>query len=406
DSVTLTFRYRPDCCQIVKTGLKEVSDYDWSYKLATLFNKSFNELAWPSIKEGSQVLWQKESQYGSITDWRKARRPRDNVAAYNTDVTPSYILPDYQDHKEPQVYENTLRGEFNFYTYLNNKLDITLELFDLNRADNEDNIIAWIENIEGERIWLKTIPDDGLVDSNDPPTGPHYLTFREDDEIKPGVYRVFVQTTYDVFTTKIITPHRYLTFSGNLYLADSGEYQDGLPGLPRRPSLLITNSQVIKLSTSHFAGLQTVVANGQNYELGELQKKYTISTTDELMELVIPQNDIMYETIGLTAFSVDTFFVPATGRTEIVSTDDDLDYFIASYDIPQRDNDGFFTSSVTFDLDQADIRKGKITFIISAPGATKSSPFTISDMKLRYNSQSDLSWSEAIKYLKYWRHSK
>jgi hypothetical protein len=401
ERVELNITYQNDCCQIIKAGLQLQSDNQWTYILESLNNRHFDDLVWPSITDGALTLWQKTSKFKTIDEWFAQVDDLEKYASYNVDLANNYILSEYQDNTEMIDYDVFLRGEFSFYTYIDGSLNIDLEFQDLNRAKNEDNIVLSIFDLQSHKIFEHSYGDDGYVLNTDPESEPRLINLQLEN-LKTGPYRIVVSVSNDIFTRRISTRHKYLTFINKIYLANSIEYADGLDNITGLGTDLVTNSSELRFSTSHRAGLQEILVNDQKAVLSTLHEKYTIHDYEVFKRVVVPKNDVLIEGNGLFAFSEELYFDPQVAQKEVLYSEDDFDYFIANYQKPTVVGE-YITSKVSFDLATAMVDHGKLRFILSAPGVSSLEPLTISSIKLKYYpAEQDSTISTIINYLKYW----
>ncbi|MFH1667657.1 MAG: hypothetical protein ABH884_01365 [Candidatus Komeilibacteria bacterium] len=399
--VELELVYDNTCCQSIKAGLQQQSNNQWAYQLQSVNNKHFDDLNWSSISDGQYTLWQKQENYSSIADFMTDLDQLEKVAAYNVDFDQDFVIANYQDAKESKDNQLIIRGEYSFYTYVDQQLAIEFEFQDLNRANNEDNIVISVFDLQNHKIYEHSYRDDGYVLDTDPESEPKDINLQIDDLVS-GAYRVVVSVSNDIFTTRLTTKQQYLTFINKLYLADSSEYADGLQQITGQPSRLLTNSSEIRFSTSHRAGLQSIVVNDQQIAIEQLHQYYTITDFAAQKTIDIPQNDILVEGNGLFAFSKAMYFDPQSVKKEVIYSEDNYDYFIAKYQKPQQE-DGQLVSKVSWPLAGAQIERGQLRFIISAPGVRNESPLQISSIKIKYYpEQTDSIIEHLINYFRYW----
>ncbi|MFW0837806.1 MAG: hypothetical protein ACKKL5_02290 [Candidatus Komeilibacteria bacterium] len=404
DRVQVKLLYDNTCCQDIKIGLQQASANDWAYHLETLDNRDFNNLSWPNLVEGETILWQRNIDFSSIAEFIGQAAELDRVASYNIHLPQHYILPDYKDWSSPKTRNYILRGDYSFYTYSGGDLDFTFFLQDLNRSNNEDNVLINVYDWNNNRIVTKALADDGWQQATDPASNVRQLGIAL-DHLQPGVYRFEVLANYDIFTTAIRSPQIYLTFIKHLYLAGNSEYADGLGVIQDAPIRLISNSSVINISTSHPSGKQNIMVAGRSLAISELHKIYTLDYLKGQYNIDIDQSDLMIDGNNLFAFADDEWFAPSDYKTTIVNDESPYDYFIAKYQLPVKqfiEQEQWFSNVVVFNLDSAALSGGKLRFMIAAPGVSLEQPFKIKKIELSFSRTVAAWWPDSLSYLKYW----
>jgi len=115
----------------------------WRHDLKPIDNQIINRLSrtWNIKEKNGLILLQRGKKYGSIDEFLNNLPPRNEIALYNYDLKTNFILKGYEPLKLGSEASRSLRGDWQFYTYIKNEnLDFTFDFKDLNRNKDKDDI--------------------------------------------------------------------------------------------------------------------------------------------------------------------------------------------------------------------------------------------------------------------------
>jgi len=374
EKVTAKFVYQNNSCQTVKVGLQQATSGDWDYESKLLDNLDFNNLPWARMSDNNSILWQKNPVYTDLQTWLNDLSELENVAGYNVASVLLLTLPDYLDYRRPVIRQVNIIGSFSYFTYSRDSLDFVFDFL-----GSVEEVAVRVRDQAGNLIFSTTTSDQEFS--------------LELDNLNPGVYRVDILA--DGLATQTITsPQRYLSFVGNLVLAEANVQ-------------LVTEGSYLILSTDDFSGRQFVRVGEQSVQIADINKPYIVNHLVGVTKIDISTGPIKLVSNGFLAMSEADYFDPLNNQVEIIDNDSDWDYLIADYKLPLQTGD-WQTNEVSFDLDQAMIANGKLRFMIACPEASQAEPLVLQSIQLAFNKKTDQGniWTEFIDYLKYWYKSR
>lgn len=371
--------------EVVELGLEMgVGDY----YLKPLENKVLDNLDWRKICEQDICLWQKNWQYENIDSFLDKFPPLDKVGAYHYNIDEPYRLEDYAPQDEYRELNYSLRGPHTFYTYFKDEAaDFIFTLEDMNRSRGEDEVKVNLYDQKNNLLFSDKMIDDGNPEGNEVVAIPRRLNFQT-PELPQGVYRVEINTTDDVFIRQIKTKQQYIIFVNKVYLGDTVNSAFS----PDKDVKLITNSKQIKAVAPHSEGFQAIKIGEAELVLSEAYKQYSYINNDGEVSVYIPKGDALLRSDDLWSFDKNNFFDPRIKRVISARDLSGLDFIIARY----RPNE---ERRVEFNLYNARRDKGKIKFIISAPGLdVLGNDIDVKEIRLKIF-RPEISWENIKKFI-------
>lgn len=344
------------------------------YQNKPLRNKIIDELKWEKINEGDIALYQKEVMYDTIgdfvTDFVDNKLADSEVGQYFYHLPENRILPDYVKSNREIVIDHAIRGSQTIFTYIKDEeLNFSFYKTDLNRYIGSDSVIVDIfRHRDGENIFSGIIDDDGMEEIDDVSVSTKDLSVQIPN-LEEGVYRIEVKGNKDFIINRILTRQKLVVFSKAIFLADNEEYINNfIPGT--KPTTLFTNSSIVNFKTPHPAGLQTIILEDTELNLEKVGTVYNVEL-DGITEITVPNNDVLIESNGLFAFSMEQYFYPFPENVIDLgenSETNSLNFIITQYSTPLKE-DGWITKSQTFNVnDLYSDKSGNFRFRLSAPG--------------------------------------
>ncbi|RLC39145.1 hypothetical protein DRH27_00395 [Candidatus Falkowbacteria bacterium] len=365
DKALLTIKYKNENeFSIIEAGVL-VDKTVWRYDLEPLENNIIDKMsmAWDIIRDGNVVFLQKEKKYESINNFMDDLPDLSTVAVYNYDIKVPYILKDYGKSDEEKTIETSLRGSYEFFTYIKNEeLDFSFAIVDLNQNKDPDNVELFLY-YGSERIDYAGLEDDGISEDNKQPSIERFLNIKTAG-LPEGVYKVEIKASDDIITKKIITKQQKLSFVNNVWL-----YREGESNID-----LYANSKKIQARTINPDSLQVIKAGKNSLALNETYKLLTAdvikaSTTDKYTEISLEKDGVIISGEGVFSFLPESFINPKLAKVDknLDIIGDNIQYVIADYNYP-AENDDWKIAQAEFNLNAVYREKGAYSFIISLPG--------------------------------------
>ena len=189
-----------------------------------------------------------------------------------------------------------------------------------------------------------------------------------------GAYQVEFTAPADVFIRRLKSAQRLLVFAERLCLGDYVGYSDRIPSIT-----VWSDGRRLSVLTPHDEGRQTLMVNRKPMELAEpLAPVVRFFSPDAgLSSITSPKRDVLMETDGIFALSVDSWFNPLPLKLDWFMGMDDLkargiDYILAAYQSPEE-ADGLKTVSAEYKASRlARTEDGAWRFLIDVPGLGES----------------------------------
>lgn len=285
-----------------------------------------------------------------------------------------YALPafervaNYVPSRQRLVIDKSIRGKHELLTYLgkDEPLDFTFTARSINRHAGKDalRIEVWRGN---EQLFSEGITELGSDDPTGVPSDAQTLTVRKNG-LREGTYTLKIDTTDDVFLTRMETAQHLLMFSGNIYLTDNSEYANVLGAKKLDETILYTTSTAITAETSHEKGLQTLRVGNNTLTLRRKATPVTMYRLRDVTRIVSPVNDVLVRGNGYFAFSADQLFplpLPYSAYADTMSLEG-YDFVIGRLREPRRDG-MWLVSEAVVESPELYMPDGRARFIIHYP---------------------------------------
>lgn len=360
ESAQLTVKFKnPDNLPVIEAGVLKDKRV-WQYDLRPLENVAIDNLlkSWSVLWEDDIMLLQREKKYGSLKDFLAQPPLVSDIAVYNYDYRPDFILSDYQPAREARTICRPLLGAYQFYTYIKNEdLSFDFSFQDLNKNNDSDpvDILVYYQD---QQIAEEKLADDGSMDRS-------LKLFLAD--MPEGAYKVSVRANNDIVTRTIATKQSKIAFINRLNLASAPEVSCGRN--------FVTDSRKIQATTMLASSLGQVKihqligsAFSEILDINETYRQFeTSQNLPTLSEVIAPSDGISFSGDGLFAFSEEEFFNPQIKKVDRNFSPEGVNYVLARYAPPIK-NDDWLLAMANFDLTNAYKEKGKHSLMISIPG--------------------------------------
>ncbi len=342
----------------------------WHYDNKLIDTTILKDISWPKVGTDT-VLYQKSPIYSSIDEFF-TKPPSGVVGVYNLDKSSlvNNNIKGYTPSSTGTVINTSLRGKNVMYLYLQNEpFKLSLEKQDLNWYEGQDNLEVKIfkENI---LVYSTRIEDDGVVDASRKVLPPQTATLQNPGPGLPenGVYKVVFEGSGDMLIKKITTNLQKIVFEGPLYIAENSEVYKAVE--KTNPTTLFTDGMVVTAQTYHGSALQDIRVGSQVLKVDKLNEVLTASASGDLVPVEVPKGDVILNSIlGYFSFDKNSFFRPTLHKTLPLTKKSDIDvvdFILTDYNKPSREGE-WQVAEQTFDLTNAVIRNGKLSWLIRAP---------------------------------------
>ncbi|MDB5178658.1 MAG: hypothetical protein JWN01_601 [Patescibacteria group bacterium] len=361
-----------DVNQVAWLGYKD--QQAWHYNNQVISAPFIDSLGWARVGEGP-YLYQKQPSYKSYADFM-ANTPRDKfIGVYNYSDTAlrqsKADMSGYKPATAETVVSTPIRGKVTMYAYLANEpFRLAVEKRDLNWYKDPDVATVKVYK-DTDKVFETTIGDDGNTNDDHHPGASQQADIKNPGPGLPeaGVYKIVIDAPDDSIITKIATNMHKITFEGPLHLAGNHEvYGDVVP--PTASVDIFTNATDVS-AQAFSRSAQTLIAGGKSVPLTQSQTFINLASTPQISAIKAPKSDIVINGVGYFAFSQDQFFEPTPYHILQITGPKDLekvDYVLTNYKPPKQLGDGWVEVEREFDLSGAVVQKGKLSWVISAPG--------------------------------------
>jgi hypothetical protein len=271
------------------------------------------------------------------------------------------------------------------YVYMKGEpFKMKIQKQDLNWYDGEDTVKVNIFK-ESTLVMEDEIPDDGTV-ASDRLQGPIQELSMENpgsDLPEPGVYKIVIDAPGDVLIKRITTNLHKIVWESAVFPANNAE---AYPDTATSPITLYTNALALIGQTYHQQGVQIISVDDQKMDIKSPQDQYTLIPKNEIAEVRMQKGDVVLQgVLGYFAFSKDSFFQPTPYRILTIKKPEDVelvDYILTDYEPPRKEGE-WSVATREFDLKDAYLQDGKLSWVIKAPGLKKNnSSILIKDIEL------------------------
>ncbi len=344
----------------------------WHYKTKPLYLPLIENLRWNNVNAYSPTLYQKKNNINSFEEFIK-NPPQDKVVGtyYLSEDYTRKVLDGYAPKTTTTKIDVPLRGSHTFYTFLQNeKFSLKVNKQDLNWYEGADKLKIIVSK-DGKVLNEKIVPDDGITDTS----RKLLKTQSESIEYKGGypengLYKIQLVGNSDIIIKSIESSFSLLAFQSPIYtVTKSDVYSSALTSV--NSNIIYTDARNINFQTYHSVSLQKVKVNGEMVDVNEVAKDFLYDSQKNRNQIEIPKGDIIVSGTGYFSFAKDQFFTPYIYKNYEVKGKDDLekvDYLLTDYTKTFNLDGGWKQAEMEFDLRDAVYDKGKLSWIIRAPG--------------------------------------
>lgn len=330
----------------------------WRYDLSPLANKLIDQAiasgAWGLVDSGSTILLKRSEQYNTVADFLAKLPPKSEVALYNYNLNPDFRLKDYQATSTVFTWPYPLKGDYQFYTYLDNQaLKIDFNFTDLNDNADPDPVELLVYNQANQLIASQSLADDGVSSGQ---TVNRSLQLNT-GKLPVGPYKVEVKANSDIITESFSGSLSKLAFINRLWLA------------PRDQGLeLVASGAQLTLQTINPASLGAVYLNQELIDFNQSYRQLSSATECGLeCRIKLPKGDIIVSLDGVFALKpeqlIDPRWLNLASRSSIPAN---VKYILADY-APPKTVGNQQVATLDLDLNSAYREQGKYSFLLSAP---------------------------------------
>lgn len=373
DHATMRITYKNSSSdQIYSVGYQDGEG--WHYQTKPFDIPYLNTIDW--VRNGyNPTLYQKEQNYISVEEFQQ-NPPKNAIigtAEYASTLNnTSYLrLNDYKANETNTTIHTALRGKHTFYTYLENE-PFVFKIYKQDLNWYEDPDIVNVKVYKGNELVHEVhAEDDGIVENNHKVLPPQEIVVRNPGKELPenGVYKIVVEATGDVVIKKIVTNLHKLVIANSVYPVANKEAYPNIVA-STSATTLYTNALTLAATTYHKAGMQNILVGNQILGVNTLNTASYLPPKEDISKVVIPQNDVILNGfMGYFAFSEDQFFLPTKYHVLPITKKEDVglvDYILTDYRPSWKEGD-WQVNEQFFDLRDAYIKDGKLSWVIKAP---------------------------------------
>ncbi|MFH1744664.1 MAG: hypothetical protein ABH881_00670 [bacterium] len=339
----------------------------WRYNLRPLENFVIDKFIkeWDATRDGDIILLQRPNligkKYETVDAFLQDLPEVSKIALYNYELKREYILSDYAPQNElKKVLPNTLRGAYQFYTYIKDEdLYFKFNFFDLNKNKDADEIDVFLY-YNNELLEIKHLDDDGIVIDNNRSSAPRDLEISLKN-LPEGSYKIEFRANDDIITNEIITSQQKISFENNLWFYENG----------RKNITLYTDSNKIWAKVVSPQGLQKITAGANEIIISETYKQFETAlsgTSMTLKKLNLQKDGIIISGNGNFIFRESQFINSKIKKvSEFGVNEEGVDYILANYQSPREEGE-WKIANVELDISAAYRENGNYGFLISLPG--------------------------------------
>ncbi|MBI3486024.1 hypothetical protein HY025_03695 [Candidatus Daviesbacteria bacterium] len=369
--IKVTFK-NDDPSQNVYLGFQ---DQDiWHYDTKLIDSPILNNLNWDRIGS-NPTIYQKVKKYNSYEDFLK-NPPLDSVIGtydFDDNLLRQKGLDDYKPSDKLTVINTPLRGKVVFYTYISNEwFKLWVKKQDLNNYQDPDVTTIKIYK-QDDVVYTANIDDDGIRDGSGKVLPPQetYIQNPGPGLPEPGVYKVVIDAGGDTIIRQIKTNMHKIVFASPIFPISNHEVYPNVVD-QTTPNKLYSDALVFQAITYHPEATQSVKLSNQVLNLTEAKKEEATVSAQAFTEVNVPKSDVVLKGfLGYFAFDKTQFFKPSAFKLFSITKKEDTDitdYVISNYQPNYLYEGRWKVVDMNFDLKAAISKKGKLSWIIKAPG--------------------------------------
>jgi hypothetical protein len=345
----------------------------WHYDSQVFENPLLDSLRWNRSGNGP-YLYQKTPVYNSVADFF-SNPPKNKIVGVvdykdSAYLQPNISIPNYAPLKDSTSINTPIRGKIIMYAYLNNEpFSVNVTKQDLNwYADPDVTDISVYK--QSDKVFQTQINDDGNVGNN------HNVGDVQTAEVKnpgpglpePGVYKIVINSSNDSLITNITTNLHKIVFEGPINVADNAQTYGSIVK-KTKPTNLITGAQNINFRSDHLQPT-SVMMDQQLIKIDQVDQVVAVANSSPTVNISIPTSDIVVNGSGYFAFSSNQYFAPTPYKILPINSSADIaqaDYILTDYPGAPKKVGDWYISERKFDLSNAVIRKGQLSWLINVP---------------------------------------
>jgi len=349
---------------IIETGVM-VDGTIWRYDLKPVQNKIIDELcnSWNIIEDGDLLFCQKENNFSTIDEFLISTTSSEKIALYNYKLDRDFILADYSTSTVERIIDISLRGAYQFYTYIKNEtMDFEFSFLDMNN------------NKDADRIDINLYYNDLLIDTRHLDDDGNNLDDKKESELRKielripnlpeGVYKIELRVNDDIITREIKSKQKIISFINKINIDNDGT----------KNIFIYTDSQRLEATTIYPDNLQTIKVGNTEIAVSESYKQFSSVleasvASSGLHQIILEKDGLVISGNGMFSFSEDGLVNPKFKKVDenLDLTNVKLEYILADYKSPEN-IDGWNYSRVDIDLSKAYREDRTYSFILSIPG--------------------------------------
>ncbi|PKM88071.1 hypothetical protein CVU83_02215 [Candidatus Falkowbacteria bacterium HGW-Falkowbacteria-2] len=342
----------------------------WRYRLQPIYNlwleKGLSD--WNVIKEDTQLLFQKENRFTSISEFLNEWQTGESVCqsvncigTYNVDLQdypPVLNLSTLTQADSNTVLPYTLRGAHQFYLYLSgNDLEVSGRLLDRNNNIEKDDAEFLIFSGQRAMASVKIEDDRSETEMSGEDSAPESFRISRND-LQPGLYRLEFRANDDLSLENLTVNSAYLSAINKIW-------PDGAD-----PVRLYSDAPYLQAKAIDPAVLQDIRFGESIMELSEIYKQHEVkSNRAGIQTIELASGGVLLENNGVFAAQAEQLLNPEYPRLDrFAPLSGQLDYVFADYQPAEQLEDGWLKSSVIFASGDFYREKSNYNLILSAPG--------------------------------------
>ncbi len=362
----LGFYYRSDNAvqPIIESGVM-VDKTIWRYDLKPLQNKIIDKIcsSWNKLEKGGLLFCQKENDFNTIEDFLASTTNPKFIALYNYKLDRNFLLADYSTSSENRIINFSLRGAYQFYTYIKNEtMNFDFSFVDINNNNDSDRIDL---NVYYNDILIDTrhLDDDGNSLDNQEESALRKINLKIPN-LPEGVYKIELRVNDDIITKRIESKQKIISFLNRIYLAKEGNENIDI----------YTDSKRLEATTIYPDSLQIIKVGNIDFDINESYRQFDKVLEDSLATSGLSRIILKKDGLILSGNGMFSFFENGIINPKFKKVDQNFDlantpvkYILANYASPDK-IDGWNYSEIEIDLNKAYRENRTYSFIISIPG--------------------------------------
>lgn len=395
DEVTMRVTYANPAARQVSIGAL-ASTVDGAFAMRPVEQPLLDSLGWSRVTDGRVTVYQRRHAYDSVAAFFAHPPDMARIAEFNAGETVAVAPPADASGGERRITPS-LRGSHRMFTVTTGeKLAFIFVFQDMNREIGADPAVITVTRERDGRQMLRSIlHDDGNAADDQRSSKLRELSV-ETAAPEPGVYRIDVATSDDVFIREIRTPQRKLVFAGRLFFGDYVGYSDVVPS-----AIAYADGHRVEALVPHPENLQKIDVGGRIIDAFSPNARVAVPVSGGIVQIAAPRRDVILATDGVFALAEAEYFRPRprplAWYTSAANLDrDGTDFVIADY-APPRESGASRSAEATFRTqDLARAKNGAYRFAIQVDGIAEGQGDAVIRNVTFILRRERLSWREAL----------